>query len=200
MQKNAYEATAGKLSRQPGTEGLWTFIFIDMVIFLLIFIVFMGERMRRFDLFSASQHHLNELFGLANTLILLTSSWMVVEAIRAAKKQLPKKVSFYLWATLLLGFAFAINKLIEYHAKFDAGINPATNPFYSFYFFITIVHFLHVLAGMIFLFSFRKDANACATPERTRYVTGLENVGLFWHYVDILWIFIFPLLYLVGRQ
>lgn len=87
---------------------------------------------------------------------------------------------------------FSINKLIEYSLKFDAGITPVTNPFFSFYFFITIVHFLHVLAGMIFLFAFRKDANACTSSDK--YVIGLENVGLFWHYVTVLWIFIFPLL------
>lgn len=199
MQKSVHQFTAGKISRQPGTEGLWIFIFIDMIIFLLIFIVFMGERMRLPNVFSSSQLRLNEFFGLANTLILLTSSWMVVEAIQAAKRQLPRKVKLHLWAALLLGLMFAVNKFIEYESKFNAGITPATNPFYSFYFFITLVHFLHVLAGMLFLFSFKNNAPACATSGQSRYITGLENTGLFWHYVDILWIFIFPLLYLVGR-
>ena len=198
MQKNTRPAVVGESSHHPGTDGLWTFVFIDMAIFLLIFFTFMSERLRHFEVYSASQLHLNELFGLANTLILLTSSWMVVEALRAARMQLAKKVSAYLMGAFLLGALFSINKLIEYTLKFDAGITPITNPFFSFYFFITIVHFMHVIAGMIFIFYFKNNAGACVTSDK--YVTGLENVGLFWHYVDVLWVFIFPLLYLVGRK
>ena len=198
MQKNTRPVVAVESSHHPGTDGLWTFVFIDMAIFLLIFFTFMSERLRHFEVYSASQLHLNELFGLANTLILLTSSWMVVEALRAARMQLAKKVSAYLMGAFLLGALFSINKLIEYTLKFDAGITPITNPFFSFYFFITIVHFMHVIAGMIFIFYFKRNAGACVTSDK--YVTGLENVGLFWHYVDVLWVFIFPLLYLVGRK
>ena len=77
---------AAGLVRPPGTDGLWTFLFIDMVIFLMIFFMFMSERLGHVDLYIASQTHLNELFGLANALILLTSSWMVVEAIHAARR------------------------------------------------------------------------------------------------------------------
>ncbi len=198
MQKNTRPVVAVESSHHPGTDGLWTFVFIDMAIFLLIFFTFMSERLRHFEVYSASQLHLNELFGLANTLILLTSSWMVVEALQAARMQLAKKVSAYLMGAFLLGALFSINKLIEYTLKFDAGITPITNPFFSFYFFITIVHFMHVIAGMIFIFYFKRNAGACVTSDK--YVTGLENVGLFWHYVDVLWVFIFPLLYLVGRK
>ena len=198
MQKNVSPATAGGALRHPGTEGLWIFVFIDMVIFLLIFFTFMSERLRHFAQYAESQHHLNELFGLANTIILLTSSWAVVEAVHAARRRLQGKVSFYLEAAILLGGAFSVNKVIEYSAKFSAGITPVTNSFFSFYFFITLVHFLHVIAGMLFLIHFRKKAATCTSS--ATYVVGLENAGLFWHYVDVLWIFIFPLLYLVGLK
>ena len=73
-------------TQPPGTDGLWTFVFIDMVLFLMIFFMFMSERMRHVDQYVASQLRLDELVGLANTLILLTSSWMVVEGIHAARK------------------------------------------------------------------------------------------------------------------
>jgi nitric oxide reductase NorE protein len=138
------------------------------------------------------------LFGLANTLILLTSSWMVVEAVHAARARNGKKVTTNLTLALVLGIAFAVSKVIEYHSKFTHGITPATNPFFSFYFFITVVHFLHVVAGMMFILHFRNAAKS--SLDSSRYLSGLENVGLFWHYVDVLWIFIFPLLYLVGRK
>jgi len=184
--------------RQPGTDGLWTFVFIDMAIFVLIFLTFMIERMGRLDQFQESQLALDVTFGLANTLILLTSSWMVVEAVHAARREQPGPVRCYLSIALLLGVAFGVSKAIEYNAKFTHDIYPATNPFFSYYYFITVVHFLHVLAGMLCIYLYRRNARACR--DSTRYVTGLENVGLFWHYVDVLWIFIFPLLYLVGRQ
>jgi len=200
MHNSAERAAKNSSTYTTGSEGIWTFVFIDMVIFLLIFFTFMSERMRHLGVYIASQLHLNELFGLANTLILLSSSWMVVEAIKAVRAQAPRKVVFYLWLALLLGLAFSINKLIEYQAKFASGITPVTNPFYSFYFFITLVHFLHVLAGMIFIWHYAKSAKTAMASNNARHLTGLENVGLFWHYVDVLWIFIFPLLYLVGRQ
>ena len=90
---------------------------------------------------------------------------------------------------------FVVSKFVEYRAKFHAGISPTTNPLFSFYFFITFVHFLHVVAGMMFLNSYQRCSLSCL--ESKVYVTGLENAGLFWHYVDVLWIFIFPLLYLI---
>lgn len=182
----------------PGTDGLWTFVFMDMVIFLLMFFSFMSERRSHVDLYTASQLQLDELFGFANTLILLTSSWMVVEAVNASRRGSAARVERHLAVALLLGSAFAVSKALEYMLKFRAGINPATNSFFSFYFFITIVHFLHVVAGMICIAYCRRHAGARAgTP---RYQAGLENVGLFWHLVDVLWIFIFPMLYLVGRR
>jgi len=182
----------------PGTDGLWTFVFMDMLIFLLMFLTFMVERRAHIDLFSASQRHLDELFGLANTLILLTSSWMVVEAVRASRRAAATQVSRHLGLAFLLGLGFAVNKVAEYWLKLRAGITPATNSFYSFYFFITAVHFLHVIAGMVCLAYCRRHALTRAGT--ARYQSGLENVGLFWHFVDVLWIFIFPMLYLVGRQ
>ncbi|MEY2790504.1 MAG: hypothetical protein RL295_668 [Pseudomonadota bacterium] len=182
----------------PGTDGFWTFLFIDMVVFQLIFFTFMSERARHVVQYAASQTNLNEIFGLANTLILITSSWMVVKAVNASKMQASILVSRYLGISFLLGFVFAVNKLIEYYLEFNAGFTPATNSFFSFYFFITLVHFLHVIAGMIAMAHFRR--HALRRVGNLGYQTGLENVGLFWHLVDVLWIFIFPMLYLVGRS
>ena len=137
------------------------------------------------------------MFGMANALILLTSSWMVVEAVRAARTGGARRVSRCLGLALLLGLAFAVNKVTEYTIEVRAGFTPATNSFFSYYYFITFAHFMHVIAGMIFIAYFR---NKAATQAGTaRYQIGLENAGHFWHFVDVLWIFIFPMLYLVGR-
>ena len=181
--------------QQIGTDGLWLFVFIDMVIFTLIFFVFMTERLDEYSLFKSSQTHLNEVFGLCNTLVLLTSSWLVVEAVHAARRGAPKIIATRLALALVCGLMFVASKIIEYRAKILLGFSPATNPFFSFYYFITFVHFLHVVAGMMFLNSYRQRSIRCL--DSPAYTTGLENVGVFWHYVDVLWIFIFPLLYLV---
>ena len=178
-----------------GSEGLWIFVFIDMAIFALLFFVFMADRLEHFALYKTSQPHLNEIFGLVNTLVLLTSSWLVVESVHAARAMRPERVSRNLALALICGGLFCVSKFIEYHAKINAGIGPAKNSFFAFYFFITFIHFLHVVAGMLCLNSFRRRSASCLNS--AAYVTGIENVGLFWHYVDVLWIFIFPLLYLI---
>lgn len=185
------------LRHSPGSEGLWTFVFIDMMVFLLIFLTFMGERLGHLAIYAQAQALLDERFGLVNTLVLLTSSWRVVEAVQAARLGQAKQVARRLGEALLLGGVFSVSKGIEYWHKFEAGLTPASNSFFSFYFFITFAHLLHVLAGMVCLLHFRRRVQAgIGTPG---YLMGLENVGLFWHYVDVLWIFIFPMLYLLGR-
>jgi len=191
--------TPAPMAQQPpGSEGLWTFLFMDMVIFLLLFVTFMGERLSHVALYSASQLRLNEFFGLANALLLLTSSWVVVEAVGAARAAGNAKVERCLGFALLLGAVFVINKVVEYTVKVRAGISPATNSFFSYYYFITFIHLLHVMAGMGFMAYFRKRAATQAGS--AAFQVSLENVGLFWHFVDVLWIFIFPMLYLMGRQ
>ena len=182
-------------ARAPGTDGIWTFVFIDMIVFLLIFFVYMTDRLSNFAAYKAAQATLNPLFGFANTLLLLTSSWMVVEAIHAARNRKPRSVKWRLYGAIALGLLFCVNKVVEYHLEFAHGINFVSSPFYTFYFFITIAHFLHVIAGLLFIRVFAQSSNKCTISEQ--YTVGLENVGLFWHYVDALWIFIFPLLYLV---
>ncbi len=179
---------------QPGTSGIWTFVFIDMVVFLFLFVVYVSERLRLTDTFVEAQHHLSPAVGLLSTLALLTSSWCMAEAVHAARRTDMRRTGLALSAALLFGAVFAVNKIIEYGGKFEAGITPVTNGFYTFYFLITGLHFLHVLGGMVFMIHCRRQlAHESGDPA---YVTKLENVGLFWHFVDVLWLFIFPMLYL----
>ena len=90
---------------------------------------------------------------------------------------------------------FAIFKIFEYHQKLSSDIAILTNPFYLFYFFMTFVHFLHVIAGMLAISLLANGINDGSPKDRVR---NMENAGLFWHYVDVLWVFIFTLLYLLG--
>jgi nitric oxide reductase NorE protein len=168
-----------------------------MTLFLLIFLTFMEDRLGKVTVYAASQLRLHEIFGLTNTLILLTSSWTMVEGVHAARASAAKDVSHYLGLTVALGLIFIANKIAEYTLEVQAGVTPATNSFFSYYYFITFAHLMHVIVGVSFIAYFRSLA-----PTRIgalKYQTQLENVGLFWHFVDVIWIFIFPLLYLVGR-
>jgi nitric oxide reductase NorE protein len=184
--------------RPPGTDGIWTFVFIDMIVFSLFFVVYLSERLRLPDVFAASQGQLDPKLGLLNALILLTSSLCVAEAVAAARQGKALLVRTRLVLALVFGAMFAVSKLTEYTGKFAAGITPVTNSFYSFYFLLTMIHFLHVLAGMVFIAHCM--ARARAETGEPAYLAKLENTGLFWHFVDLLWLFLFPLLYLAGLK
>jgi nitric oxide reductase NorE protein len=180
----------------PGTSGIWTFVFIDMIVFLLFFVVYLTERHRLPDLFATSQVALEPMVGLASTIFLLTSSWCMAEAVQSARSGNARQAASWLNATGLLGAAFVVNKLWEYADKLDHGISPATNGFFTFYFIITGIHFAHVVGGLCFIAHCRMRVAAEAKTQG--YRKKIENVGLFWHFVDMLWLFIFPMLYLSG--
>lgn len=183
-------------SREPGTNGIWTFIFIDMVVFALFFLVYVSERYRLPDVFTASQARLDPSFGLIGTLLLVCSSYFVAEAVRHVRQGNAVAAARFLNLTIAFGVGFAINKIIEYFGKIGAGITPVTDGFFTFYFMITFFHLLHVLGVLIFVLHCR--ATLAREASGRAYLTKIENVGLFWHFVDLLWFFIFPLLYLTG--
>ena len=188
------QAMAKALDRQPGTNGIWTFVFIDMIVFTLIFFVFLSEKLRLPAVYAAGQAHLDFRVGLASTLLLITSSLFMARSVEGARHGSAAQVRRNLALCMACGGAFAVNKLFEYHAKLAAGLNPARDSFFSFYFFITGVHFVHVMVAMLFIGHCLSAAKAEVGGES--YRRKIENVGLFWHFVDLLWIFIFPLLYL----
>jgi nitric oxide reductase NorE protein len=180
----------------PGTSGIWTFVFIDMIVFALFFLVYLSERARLPAVFARSQEQLQPLAGLAGTLMLLTSSWCMAEAVHAVRERRVAQARLRLGLAGLFGLAFVANKLWEYHAKLAHGLTPVTNGFFTFYYLITGLHFLHVLAGLVFIGHCR--SRLMTEGDSPTYRKKLENVGLFWHFVDMLWLFIFPMLYLAG--
>lgn len=184
-------------SHEPGTNGIWTFIFIDMVVFALFFLVYVSERFRLSEVFAASQARLNPGFGLVGTLLLVCSSYFVAEAVRHVRQGNTRAAARFLNLTIAFGIGFAVNKVLEYSGKIAAGITPVTDGFFTFYFMITFFHLLHLLGVLVFVLHCR--ATLSREASRPAYRTKIENVGLFWHFVDLLWFFIFPLLYLTGR-
>ena len=184
-----------KPRRLPGVDGVWVFIGADAAIFAILFLSFMRDRLKNPALFEASRHSLNMNLGGIDTLILLTSSWSVALAIQALKRDLVDRVPRYLLGGVLTGLMFVVSKSIEYFQKFAHGLTPGTNPFYMWYFTLTGIHLTHVLVGTSLLTFLWIRSRRGTWSSSNRVVP--ECVASFWHLVDLLWIVLFPLLYLM---
>lgn len=180
--------------RLPGFEGIWVFVGLDMMLFALLFGSFMFTRSSDAATFEASRHALSIHYGGINTLILLTSSWFMVLAVQAARRQ--EKIAPWLGAVIAGGVAFGVSKAFEYAGKIQAGYTMLTNDFFMYYYVLTGIHLFHVLAGCVALMVFWTRARA-GSDSTGRGSAGLESMGIYWHMVDLLWIVLFPLLYLV---
>ena len=190
-------ATADRVKprRLPGVDGVWVAIGADSVIFAILFGSFMQARLQDPAVFEASRQTLNMHLGGIDTLILLTSSWAVALAIQALKRDLVDRVPRYLLWGALTGVMFMVSKSIEYYQKFAEGLTPATNDFYMWYFTLTGIHLLHVMFGTCLLIYLWINSRRAAYSSSNRVVP--ECVASYWHLVDLLWIVIFPLLYLM---
>ncbi|MDT5111934.1 MAG: nitric oxide reductase NorE protein [Mycobacterium sp.] len=184
-----------KPRRLPGVDGVWVFIGADAVIFAMLFGSFMSERFHNPAVFEASRHTLNLNLGGLDTLILLTSSWSVALAIQALKRGLLDRVPWFLLGGVFTGVLFVGSKSFEYFQKFVHGITPGTNPFYMWYFTLTGIHLAHVVAGTSLLTYLWIRSRRGAYDSSHRVMP--ECVASFWHLVDLLWIVLFPLLYLM---
>ena len=186
--------------------GMWLFLVTEMVLFGGLFIAYSYMRHRYPTEFHHGGAELNVTLGVINTLVLLTSSLTVVLSIVAIQRGEKKSVMGFLSTTIGLGFVFLIIKSFEWAAKFQHGLYPnaphlATLPpgeqvFFGLYFVMTGLHGLHVIAGMAVLtWILRKVAKD--EVRQDRYIH-LENGGLYWHLVDVIWIFLLPLFYLAA--
>ncbi len=179
----------------PGDSGVWLFITADVFLFGVYFFVFIQGRLADPELYEQSRRQLSATIGLANTLILLTSSWLVALAVAAAREADRESVRQFLKLAIGVGAAFAVTKVVEYSLKIHAGITVTTNEFFGYYFGFTAIHFLHFLIGMAVLGVCLAKARRDAIDDR--YVVWIESSGCYWHMVDLLWIVLFPMLYLL---
>ena len=189
----------GKVDRQarrlPGEEGTWVFIFGDMTVFAVLFGVYLYYRSADPVLFNGSQARLNQTFGVVNTLILLSSSLLVVTAVRAVRQRENALAGRLIVGAMVCGALFVVNKGIEYGHEISQGFLPATDQFFTYFYVMTGLHLVHVIVGMGLLwFMLTLIRRSELTPWQNSY---LDGAACFWHMVDLLWIIIFPLLYLV---
>lgn len=182
--------------RIPGESGTWVFLFGDMLIFGAFFVTFLVERARAPEVFDAARATLHIGVGVTNTLVLLTSSLCVVlalNAMRTGQAQIATKATA---TAMAFGALFIALKVYEYVSLGTAGHGPGANDFCLYYFILTGLHLFHVCLGLGALsFVLSQTRRPDLTPTRTALV---EGAACFWHLVDLLWIFLFALLYLVS--
>ena len=179
----------------PGEIGIWIFVIGDLIIFSLLFAVFVYYRSQDVALYVQSQALLNQTYGLINTLLMLTSSWFVASAAHNARRRFAAVSARFIVLAFLCGAGFIGIKYFEYGEKFRADLTIETNDFFMYYYLMTGIHLLHVVIGMgvlLFLWHVVRDADFAE-----KQVTTLESGASFWHLVDILWIVLFALLYLM---
>jgi nitric oxide reductase NorE protein len=179
----------------PGEAGVWILLFGEMTFFSALFTAFLYYRNMDVATFAASQVELSKTIGVFNTLLLLTSSLFVALGVRATAQAQSNLAPKLFLAGLCCGLGFIALKGIEYHELFGRGIAVTTNTFFGFYFGLTILHLGHVVIGAGLLTVLSRVTRTL--PAQPAHFALMESAGCFWHMVDLLWIIIFALLYLV---
>lgn len=173
---------------------MWVFIFAEMSVFVLAFILYLQARSNEVDLFRTSQATLSQGYGTLNTVVLLSASacvYLGLKAIRAGDAQV---APWLMGAAVVLAVAFCAIKAFEWSDKASHQIDPSTNDFYSYYFVLTGLHLFHVVCGIGVLVALTVQARRTDfSPTRTMVV---EGGTVWWHMVDLNWMILFPLLYL----
>jgi nitric oxide reductase NorE protein len=179
----------------PGDLAIWIFIVAELLVFAAFFASYAFTRASHVELFNEYQLTLNRNQALINTLALITSSYFVVRALVAMREDKQQQCVRWLLAALFMGMVFLVVKFSEYAHHYTQGINIRTNLFYMFYFSLTFFHAMHVLLGMVILSANTLKARAGAySAENT---TGLETGASYWHMVDLVWLILFPLVYVM---
>jgi cytochrome c oxidase subunit III len=177
--------------------GIWLFLASEVMLFGALFSSYILLRIGSPDWLYGSAKHLNVPIGTFNTAVLITSSITMVMAWASLKLRDFDKYKLYLGLTVLLGLVFMVVKGFEYRDKFAHGLFPATHTFYAIYFTLTGLHALHVLGGMAVNAYLWGPGSRMWRTDPERLTNRVEVSGLFWHFVDLVWIFLFPVLYLL---
>jgi cytochrome c oxidase subunit III len=209
MQTLAHQFDDLGQQREASTLGMWIFLATEVLFFGALLLAYAVNRSLHPAPFTAASRHLDVVLGGMNTVVLLCSSLTIAMGVREAQTGSRKWLRFYIGLTMLLGTIFLAIKLYEYQHKIHQGLFPGLHfnwpgaepgpaaMFFLFYFILTGVHALHMVVGLgmmgaLLLFSRQGKFT-------TLYYTPVELAGLYWHFVDVVWVFLYPLLYLIDR-
>ena len=200
--------------KDASTLGMWIFLVTEVMFFGGMFAAYTVYRNLYPEVFAICSSSLNAVLGAANTMVLLLSSFTMVMAVRAGQLGQQKAIIWFLILTLLFGGVFLGVKAVEWKEKFDEhhipgqaafhleGLQPADQGhaqlFFSLYFAMTGLHALHMIIGAVILLTL--IVHARQGRYSASYYTPVDVAGLYWHFVDVIWIFLFPLLYLIDRH
>lgn len=176
--------------------GIWLFLASEVMLFGALFSALITLRLGVTD-WPHGYEVLNVPLATLNTVVLIFSSVTVVMAWASLKMQDLSAYKKYMGLTLLMSFIFLVVKAIEYGSKFSHGITPATSNFYAIYFVMTGLHGLHIVGGIIVNAYLLGPGTKMWATEPERFTGRIECAGLYWHFVDLVWIFLFPILYLL---
>jgi cytochrome c oxidase subunit 3 len=176
--------------------GMWLFLATELLLFGGLFTAYTIFRAKYPAMFEEQHLELNKTLGALNTVILIFSSLTMAMGVTCIQRGNRKLLTILLAITILCGLIFGFNKYLEYSAKFHHHIYPSTSIFFALYFMMTGLHMLHVLAGVIIL-TVLLVLNVRGKFSET-YNSPVEIGGLYWHLVDLIWIYLFPLLYLIA--
>ncbi|MEH6627980.1 MAG: cytochrome c oxidase subunit 3 family protein [Motiliproteus sp.] len=185
-------STKGRL---PGDLAMWIFILAELTAFSLLFIIYAVSRARNPEIFAAGQAGLDIQSGLANTMALLTSSFFVACAVASVEKGRKGRACIEFLAAIAMGATYVVIKLNEYSHSIALGYDITTNVFFQFYYLLTGFHFLHVILGMLILIYVTLRTYKGAYSEGN--IRGMESGACYWHMVDLLWLVLFPLVYVL---
>lgn len=178
-----------------GDLAVWIFILAELAVFALFFLAYAYTRMGHVELFDQYQATLDRDAALINTLALISASYFVVRAVQAVREDDGPRGASWLWAALAMGVVFVLSKGGEYAHHLQAGVGLSTNTFYMFYLSLTFFHFMHVILGMLVLLILAVKTG------QGRYGAAdhsdLESGANYWHMVDLVWLVLFPLVYVM---
>jgi len=178
----------------PGGILMWIVIFLELFTFGMALIAMVYYSKDEPEVFHNSKLLLNTTFGAVNTVFLLTSGFFMAKSVESFKAEnFNKSISFLKW-TMLGGFLFLILKSVEYYFKIDAGYSMSYNTFFSFYWMLTLFHVIHVIVGLVILLSIYVGLKK---EKITTSVEDFEASAAFWHMCDLIWLFLFPIIYLI---
>jgi nitric oxide reductase NorE protein len=190
---NAETSTRTAPAHLPGESSMWFFVIGDLFIFGVYFVSYLCFRGADHALFLQSQQHLNQDIGVINTVILLTSSLFVALGTAAARRGEVRHAARLFVCALVSGAVFPLLKAVEWIPEIAAGYRPGTNLFFMYYYVLAGMHLCHVLLGLVILGFVVRELRHARAP-RLRFV---ETGATYWHMVDLLWLVLFALLYLM---
>jgi nitric oxide reductase NorE protein len=179
----------------PGDLAIWIFILAELLVFAVFFSAYAFTRANHVELFDTYQRTLDTNAALVNTLALVTSSYFVMRAVAAIREDNSRACVRWLLAAIGMGLLFVAVKFGEYAHHYEHGVNLRTNTFYMFYLSLTFFHFMHVIMGMVILSAVAIKARNGAYSAAEH--TGVDTGASYWHMVDMVWLILFPLVYVM---